>query len=237
MAITASAQLANAEIVLVSHKAEYKIKISLLSGSLKTVVEQTDTGFAARSIIEPTGLADVVMNGSIEESSVFTSNSDGIRPLVYDSSDTLSSKEKFMHFDFNWEDDSLTGTINDENFSFELSENVHDRVSIQYELMHNLLNGKASSDYGLLDGAKLKQLQIKSIGEKKIKTPFGTFNAIGIQHSALNSSRISTLWCAEELGYLPVLIEQHRKGKRRVRAVLTNYERTQPDESTAGLVQ
>jgi hypothetical protein len=42
----------------------------------------------------------------------------------------------------------------------------------------------------------------------------------------VNSTRVSTLWFAEELGYLPVLIEQHRKGKRRVRAVLTHYAAT-----------
>ena len=39
-------------------------------------------------------------------------------------------------------------------------------------------------------------------------------------------------WCGnpvmlfEELGYLPVIIEQHRKGKLQVRAVLTRYEPT-----------
>jgi hypothetical protein len=32
------------------------------------------------------------------------------------------------------------------------------------------------------------------------------------------------LWCVEELGFLPVLIEQHRKGKLRVRASLRKYE-------------
>ena len=225
---------ASAAESLVSHTAEYKIKISLLGGSLKTVVQQTDAGFSSKSVIKPTGFASMLLKGTIEESSKFTVGSDGVRPLVYDSSDTLSKEDKFMHFDFDWAGDSLSGKINDEDFSFELSDNVHDRVSIQYELMHNLLNGKTSGEYGLLDGEKLKQLQIKTIGSKEIKTPFGKFMAIGIQHSAINSSRVSTLWCAEELGYLPVLIEQHRRGKRRVRAVLTNYERTYPAESAVG---
>jgi hypothetical protein len=225
---------ANAEESLVAHKAEYKIKISLLGGTLKTEVQQTDTGFSSKSVIKPTGFASLLLKGTIEESSKFTAGSDGIRPLVYDSSDTLSKEDKFMHFDFDWAGDSLSGKINDEDFSFELSDNVHDRVSIQYELMHNLLNGKTSGEYGLLDGEKLKQLQITTIGSKEIKTPFGKFMAIGIQHSAINSSRVSTLWCAEELGYLPVLIEQHRRGKRRVRAVLTNYERIYPADSTVG---
>jgi hypothetical protein len=32
------------------------------------------------------------------------------------------------------------------------------------------------------------------------------------------------LWCAEKLGYLPVMIEQHRDGKLGVRAMLATYE-------------
>jgi hypothetical protein len=31
------------------------------------------------------------------------------------------------------------------------------------------------------------------------------------------------LWCAPELDFLPVVIEQHRKGKLNFRASLTNY--------------
>jgi hypothetical protein len=31
------------------------------------------------------------------------------------------------------------------------------------------------------------------------------------------------MWCVAELDYLPVIIEQHRKGKLRMRAVLSNY--------------
>ena len=51
----------------------------------------------------------------------------------------------------------------------------------------------------------------------------GEFNAVGIQHQAENSSRVTTLWCVKELGYLPVVIEQHRKGKLRMRAELSKY--------------
>ena len=54
--------------------------------------------------------------------------------------------------------------------------------------------------------------------------PYGRFDAVGIQHQAEGSKRITTLWCAEELGYLPVLIEQSRKGEVKVRAVLRDYQ-------------
>jgi len=128
-----------------------------------------------------------------------------------------------MNFKFDWANAVVSGEINDEDFVFEFEGKIHDRVSIQYELMHNLINGVNGTEYALLDGDKLKQLRVTNIGMKTIKTPFGQFEAVGIQHQAQNSSRVSTLWCAPELGFLPVLIEQHRKGKRRVRAVLTDY--------------
>ena len=51
----------------------------------------------------------------------------------------------------------------------------------------------------------------------------GEFDVIGIQHQAEGSKRQTTLWCAKKLDYLPVVIEQHRKGKLRVRATLRRY--------------
>lgn len=226
--MTLMSRVAPAEQSIVAHEAFYKVKISVLGGTMRTTVTETEYGFAAKSVIKPAGFARLVMHGSIEERSEFTVGTDGIRPRHYDSSDTLSRKDKFMSFDFDWANERVSGKINDQDFAFEFDGEVHDRVSIQYELMYNLLNGTMSYEYALLDGDKLKQLQITNIGTKTIETPFGKFEAIGIQHRARNSSRVSTLWCAEVLGYLPVLIEQHRDGKRRVRAVLTHYARLEP---------
>jgi len=109
---------------------------------------------------------------------------------------------------------------------------VHDRVSIQYELMLDLINGRENAQYSLLDDDELKILEITNIGKKKVKVPYGTFNAVGIQHRKQGSDRVTTLWCAEELGYLPVLIEQHRDGKRALRAELREYR---PLEVNAGI--
>ena len=221
LAMAADGALAGA---LEPHLARYKIKISIASGTLETVVRESDDGFDVRSVIEPTGFASLLMNGVIEERSQFSVDETGVRPKVYASEDTLSRENKIMDFVFDWEENEVNGTINDEAFRFELDGEAHDRVSIQYQLMHNLLTGSDSADYALLDGDELKMLSISTLPARKIKVPFGTFDAIGIQHQAADSKRVTTLWCAEELGYIPVLIEQHRKGKRRVRATLTDYQ-------------
>jgi hypothetical protein len=215
---------------IVPHAAKYKIKISIASGTLKTVVRETDDGFAVNSVIRPTGLARLIARGTIEESSRFNVTEAGVRPMVYASSDTLSSDEKVMDFVFEYPLNRVVGTVNADSYEYPLDGEVHDRVSIQYQLMHNLLTGAADSDYAMLDGDELKKLQISKIETKRIKVPFGSFDAIGIRHQAEGSKRVTTLWCAEELGYLPVMIEQHRKGKRGVYAVLTNYQPGMPGE-------
>ena len=109
---------------------------------------------------------------------------------------------------------------------------VHDRVSLRYGLMHDLLNDLHRSDYSLQDAEKFKPLSITNIGSKSVQVPFGRFEAIGVQHQAEGSSRVTTLWCVGELGFLPVIIEQHRKGKLQFQAMLTNYAPLTGEEVT-----
>jgi hypothetical protein len=70
---------------------------------------------------------------------------------------------------------------------------------------------------------KLRTVNIRNIGTRQVKVRAGKFEAVGIQHQAENSSRVTTLWCVAELDYLPVIIQQHRKGKLRVEATLETY--------------
>lgn len=232
LAVAATAPGAFADDTIVPHVARYKVKISIASGTLTTVVRESGDGFFVQSVIDPTGLANLLMNGNIKESSLFLVNDEGVRPKVYSSTDTLSNDKTRMDFVFDWETREVSGTVNDEPFQFDIEAEMHDRVSIQYALMHNLMSDTPASDYVLMDGDELKPLTIRNVGVRRIKVPFGSFDAVGIEHQAEGSKRITTLWCAEALGYLPVLIEQRRKGKVRVRAVLAAYEPGLPGEST-----
>jgi len=215
---------ASGERALTPHTAEYKIRVSILGGKLNTEVKATDEGFYAHSVLHASGIARLFVRGDVTESSTFAVVENGVRPIHYDSNDRISKEDKSMEFDFDWQHSKVSGLINNEKFDLELQGRVHDRVSIQYELMLDLLNGGTSDEYVLLDDKGIKLLQVSSIGEKQIKVPFGTFRAVGIQHRKKDSDRITTLWCAEELGYLPVQIEQHRDGKLAFRAVLTRYQ-------------
>lgn len=214
---------AMAEQRLTPHSAEYKLKISVLGGELHTRLRVSAAGYSATHRIEPKGLAKLLKGGHIEETSEFLWTSDGVVPFHYVSDDTMTKDKLQADINFDWSTGAVTGTVNGELTENILDELAHDRVSIQYELMVDLMQGRLGDTYILFDVDRLKTLNVRTVGSKEVTVPAGTYTAIGVQHQAEGSSRITTLWCVEELDYLPVIIEQHRKGKLRMRATLIRY--------------
>ena len=223
---------------LTPHTAEYKVRISVLGGRLNTELRKTATGYVATHRIKATGIAAALVGGEIFAESEFLPGDDGILPVRYNANDEISKDKLRADIQFDWELQRVTGTYQNRDHAEPvvvddpLEGLAHDGVSIQYELMHDLMNEGASRAYTLFDVDELKKLNISSVGTRTVKTRAGKFEAIGIRHQAENSSRQTTLWCVEELGFLPVMIQQHRKGKLRFEAKLVSYEAL-PDAGTA----
>lgn len=226
VAVSLLAASAHAEHQLIPHAAEYKVQISVVGGRLSTELKATESGYVARHVIVPTGMSKIVAHGAISEVSEFAIGSGGVYPIAYHSDDTLSKDKTRADIEFDWNTNEASGTVNGQQILSVLGGLSHDHVSIQYQLMHDLLNDGPSAQYQMFEVDKLKTLNVRSVGTKEVRVPAGTFMAVGIQHQAENSSRVTTLWCVEEFGYLPVIIEQHRNGKLRVRATLRRYTPT-----------
>ncbi len=213
------------------HKAVYKLKISVAGGRLVTELQRTDDGYVATHRVKPTGMSKLLARGQIHEVAEFADAADGVVPSAYRSTDTLSRKKERVDIRFDWSAGEARGTVNDTSVVSALDGMAHDRVSIQYELMHDLLNRGPDSQYTMYDVDKMRTLEVRNIGSKTVKVPAGRFEAVGIQHQAVGSKRITTLWCVPELGYLPVIIEQHRLGKLKARSVLTKYLPTAAEQA------
>ena len=211
------------DVALTPHEASYKVKISVVGGRLTTRLAVTDNGYAATHLIEPTGMSRLLTRGNLVETSEFSSGPDGVLPVAYRTNDTLSRDKTRAEVRFDWEADKAVGIVDGEAVLTDLEGLSHDRVSIQYQLMHDLLNGRPNEQYRMYEVDKLRKVNIRNIGTRQVKVRAGKFEAVGIQHQAENSSRVTTLWCVAELDFLPVIIEQHRKGKLRVRATLESY--------------
>lgn len=206
---------------LTPHTAQYKVKISLLSGRLNTELRETPDGYVATHVVKPIGLAKM-LGGNINVRSEFTAAADGVRPVAFREIDTIGNEPE-TNIRFDWTTNRASGTVGEDAVDLQLDGLSHDNVSIQYELMYDLLNGKPDDTYVLFDVDKMRVANVRNVGTRSIKTNAGRYEAVGIQHQKEGSSRVTTLWCAAELGYLPVVIEQHRKGKLNFRATLTRY--------------
>lgn len=228
-ALALAAGEASADSLLTPHTAEYKVKISLLGGRLTTHLARTPDGYVATHLVEPTGLAGAIAGGDILAESIFRAEGDGILPLHYRGDDEVSSDKLRVDIAFDWDSGRAIGhyqTKDDPDpvdVDDPIDASIHDPVSIQYELMVDLANGGSADQYVLYEHDRIRPLTISRVGTRKIETGAGTFDAVGIRHQAGNSSRSTTLWFAEELDWLPVLIERHRKGKLQMRATLVRY--------------
>ena len=215
---------ASAELTLTPHSAVYKLKISVLGGELKTSLKATPTGYEATHVVRPTGISSLFASGSIAETSRFDSAPDGVKPTHYKSSDTLTNDGVEALVKFDWETGRAHGSVDGAALETQIEGLAHDRVSIQYELMQDLLNETPSDHYTMFEVDRLRPVNITIVGKKQVDVPAGKFDVVGVSHQAEGSKRITTLWCSEELGFLPVVIEQHRKGKLKARAVLMEYQ-------------
>jgi len=207
---------------LTPHRAEYKVRISVVTGELNTELRRTDNGYVATHVVKPTGLSRIITNGEIFVTSEFALVADGVRPLTYHGIDTIGDEPE-ANITFDWSTNTASGTVDQVPVEFHLDGLAHDAVSIQYQLMYDLLNQRPNDTYVLFDVEKMQVAHIRQAGKKTVKTKVGEFDVVGIQHQREGSSRVMTLWCAPKLDYLPVVIEQHRNGKLKFRATLNSY--------------
>ena len=209
-------------VELTPHQAEYKVRISVVSGQLNTELQASESGYLATHVVKPTGMSRVITRGRMQVSSEFMAADDGVRPVSYHAIDTIRDDPE-ARITFDWETNQARGTVGEENVVLQLDGLSHDAVSIQYQLMLDLINDRPNGSYVLFDVDKMRVANVRNVGAKSVKTQAGQFDVVGIEHQKEGSSRTTTLWCAPELDYLPVVIEQHRKGKLNFRASLTKY--------------
>ncbi|MEL6302357.1 MAG: DUF3108 domain-containing protein [Pseudomonadota bacterium] len=231
---------------LTPHQAEYKVSISGVSGRLNTVLDVDEQGhYTAIHSIKPTGIARLIAgSGRIREQSEFSIDDTFVVVSEYHSVDQISRDKGEIRIAFDHDEQTLTGRIALEDqtpveVDAEFAAPLFDRVSVQYQLMLDLKTENQTTDaeetpteaverdrYAIFDPDGQKTLEITNIGQRNVKVGRKRYDVVGVRHQSPGSSRKTELWLAPELDYLPVLIEQYRKEKLRLRATLREYRPT-----------
>lgn len=212
--------------------AVYTVKKSGITiAETKRVLSHTDNQYQFESITRPKGIARMFTDGQVVERSQWNYFQEKPRPERYTFFNSGSKKNRNVQIDFDWEKNQVINTVNGEPWAMPLEYGTQDKLLYQLRIMQDLPTSQPSLRYPVADGGKLKYYEIKIIGKERIRTKLGVFDTIRLQR--IKGSRKTTLWCAEQLGYLPVRIEQQKNDDGPVVATLTSVSGITPGKLAA----
>jgi hypothetical protein len=148
-----------------------------------------------------------------------------VRPSSYTGDDGSPSTEKDVSLKFDWAAMRVTGTAEQKPVDAALTPGVQDSLSVQVALMCALAAGESPKSFQLIDKDAVKEYQYTHEGNATIDTPAGKLDTVIYTSQRKGAKRLTRLWIAPSLGYLPVRAEQVNKGKRELQLQLKSVER------------
>ena len=196
---------------LPAFSAQYKLYSNGLEiGEIDRAFSRSDTNrniYTYRSETRTTGLAALFNKDVIVEQSSMNYDQHKIRPVKYTYERTGGKKDKNIEVDFDWHNQKITNIVNETTMHFELEPDILDKLMYQYVIMQDIKNNKLPFSYSIVSGRKIKVYDFRILSEETVETPLGKFNTVKIERVRKDSEEKTILWCAHELDYLPVKLE------------------------------
>jgi hypothetical protein len=189
------------------------------------LTRQSPTEYTYRSSNTARGLFRLVIPDTITQVSHFTIVDGKVRPSSYVGDDGSSSTEKDVKLDFDWSAMRVTGVAEDKPVDAALTPGVQDSLSVQVALMCALAAGESPKSFQLIDKDEVKEYQYTHERNETLETPVGRLETVVYKSQRKGARRLTRLWIAPSLGYLPVRAEQVNKGKRELQLQLKAVER------------
>jgi hypothetical protein len=135
----------------------------------------------------------------------------GIRPLFYRYHRSGRRTTRTAELTFDWRTSTVVNDVDDSRWEMTIPAGTLDKLSTQLGMMQELQNGETDKIFAVADGGKLKQYAFQVIGTETVELPAGRFETVKLNRVGDSKEKLTYIWCAPELHYLPVRIWQ-RKG-------------------------
>jgi len=182
----------------------------------------------------PTGVFKLTGKGKIQETSVFTvvkSADDNMRvlPKRYSYRQDEEAKRSVDAW-FNWDSNELTYKSRGEEGTESFSDPVLDRLSVTLKVMNELKHRPfEEAKLTVFDSGRIKQVLFINEGPETVSTNAGKIDTIRVRSANAGSVRHTVTWFAPELDYIPVKIEQHKRGDLVARLTLVKLRSEKGD--------
>jgi hypothetical protein len=212
------------------YKARYQVTFRGLSGGqIESSLSHGSTPgqwlYETRAF--PSLLGRVAVSPHARERSTMQVTPAGVRPLTFDFNDGSDSSNKDVRFKFDWTTGRVRGEAEGVPFELAVTPGTQDTASVQAAMIIELLAGRAPAAFPILTGRRLREYRYWYEGKATVMTPYGQFEAVVWANQRDGSTRVTKVWHAPALGYVPVQAVQYRKGQAETQMKLLALTREQ----------
>lgn len=209
-----------------SFHARYDLSVGALKlGTMeRTLAVAADGSYHFESHMQTSGLAALFRRERVSETSRGTLVDGRYVPLHY----AYDNARKRRHFELTFDHDhGVVRRTNDGAVAWSLpfTGALFDKLVYQAQLMLDLTGAAVDLDYGIADKDALKRYVVRRLGVEEVTTPHGRHSALKLERFQPGSTRRTTVWCAEALGWLPVRVDYQEKDGSVTSAVLRSLSR------------
>jgi hypothetical protein len=212
---------------LSAYRARYHVSYRGLGGGQIEVSlqPQADGTWVYESRAFPNMLGRLAISEAAHERGVMELVGGSVRPLSYDYDAGRRDQSKDIHVRFDWAAKRVTGSNEGKAFAFDLTPGTQDTASVQASMLLELAAGRSPQSFRLVTGGKIRDYRYWTEGPAQVTTTAGSYETVVWANQRDGSSRVSKVWHAPELGFVPVQAIQYRDGRAELQMKLVKLER------------
>ena len=206
--------------------ASYEVKMGKMAVGTMTrkLAFDAERGYEFTSELEARGVAALFQDGKIVETSKGAFVDQRPRPDRYDYRQPGGRKNRSLSVTLDWKAGKLATEYKGRETQGALKPGLLDKLVYQLALMQDLAAGSATLDYSVADNDGITEYALARRGSETVVTPHGSFEAERIERVNGSSKRLTVLWCAPKLGFLPIKIEHREKDGKVTTALLQRVD-------------
>ena len=158
------------------------------------------------------GIFRIAFPHPLQQSSRFRISGGEVAPLAFQAGG--AGNDVMAQFD--WQAGQVTGMAKGKLLDLKLQPGTQDPLSVQIAIMLKLKAQDAPASFWMLNTDEIDRFQYVRHGESTLDTPLGKLRTVLYTSHQPGSSKMTYLWLAPALDYMPARAEQHVKGKTQV---------------------
>ncbi|MEZ5499306.1 MAG: DUF3108 domain-containing protein [Steroidobacteraceae bacterium] len=171
---------------------------------------ESDGRFLYSTTNRARGIFRLIVPDAIEQTSKLEITASGVRPFAYHAETGKAKAEKSIDLAFDWTKKRITGQAEGETVDLPLPDAAQDPLSNQIALIWAMQMGQAPTDYVLVDKNRANPYVYENEGPTRLRTSIGELDTVVIASHKPDSDRVTRLWLAPSLGYVPVRADRRR---------------------------